>query len=162
MDHNLDQNEGHRSHRKTKEGRGAKEKKKDRLLKKQGKQIERHNHRAFSVSNIKRTQRTIQRNLDRGQQKEYVPLNNRTVDVDDGPPPILVVVMGPPSVGKTTLIRSLVKMYTNHDLKSVVGPITVITGKKKRITLFECPHDTTAMIGKVIMCLYLVVEYSIL
>lgn len=146
MDSSTAQNEVHRSHRKTKEGRGAKEKKKDRLLKKQGKQVERHNHRAFSVSNIKRTQRTIQRNLDKSQQKEYVPLNNRRVDVDDGPPPFLVCVMGPPSVGKSTLIRSLVKMYTNHDLKSIVGPITVVTGKKKRITLFECPNDTAAML----------------
>jgi ribosome biogenesis protein BMS1 len=36
--------------------------------KKKGLSTERHNPRAFSVANIKRTQRNTQRNLDRAQQ----------------------------------------------------------------------------------------------
>jgi len=138
--------EAHRGHKATKKGRGAKEKKKDRKAKKDGTRVERHNSRAFSVSNIRRTQRNTQRNLDKGQQKEFVPLKDRRVDVDEGPPPSLVVVMGPPQVGKSTLIRSLVKMHTNQNISTVTGPITVVIGKKKRITFLECPNDTAAML----------------
>jgi len=134
----------HRTHNKTKSGRGAKEKKKDKLDKQQNRQKERHNPRAFSVSKIVRTKRTIQRNLDRDQKKEYVPLKDRRED--ESPPPPLVAVMGPPGVGKSTLIRSLVKMYTNHNLQEITGPITVITGKNKRITLLECPNDPCAQL----------------
>mmetsp|Transcript_24553 Transcript_24553/g.36613 ORF Transcript_24553/g.36613 Transcript_24553/m.36613 type:complete len:1220 (-) Transcript_24553:1727-5386(-) len=134
----------HRSHKATKAGRGAKEKKKDKKAKKEKSRVEKHNPRAFSVSNIVRTQRTIQRNLDRGQRKEYVPLNDRRSEVDA--PPSVIVVMGPPKVGKSTLIRSMVKMYCNHNLSSVTGPVTVVTGKNKRVTFFECPNDTAAML----------------
>ena len=54
--------------------------------------------------------------------------------------------MGPPGVGKSTLIRSLVKLYTNHNLTTVTGPITVVAGKNKRITFFECPNDSASML----------------
>mmetsp|Transcript_33925 Transcript_33925/g.74425 ORF Transcript_33925/g.74425 Transcript_33925/m.74425 type:complete len:1184 (-) Transcript_33925:107-3658(-) len=134
-----------RGHNKTKVGRGAKEKKKDKRAKADQTRTERHNPRAFSVANIVRTQRTIQRNLDKSQQKEYVPLKDRRVDETEAPPS-LVCVMGPQGVGKSTLIRSLVKLYTNHNLSAITGPITVVTGKKKRITLVECPNDTAAML----------------
>lgn len=141
-----DQAIDHHKHKQRKEGRGAKEKKKDLKAKKEGNRKERHNSRAFSVANIVRTQRTIQRNLDRSQKKEYVPLNDRrTADPNDSPP-ALVVVMGPSGVGKSTLIRSLVKLYTNHNLTTITGPITVVTGKNKRITLLECPNDTSSML----------------
>ena len=137
----------HHTHKQRKEGRGAKEKKKTLKEKKDGTRKERHNPRAFSVSNIGRTQRTIQRNLDRSQKKEYIPQKDRQSSIANASPPALVVVMGPPKVGKTTLIRSLVKLYTNHNLTTVTGPITVVTGKQKRITLLECPsHDTSSLL----------------
>lgn len=136
--------ESHRPHKATKSGRGGKESKKDKHAKKSGTRAERHNPRAFSVANIVRTQRTMQRNLDRSQRKEYVPLKDRRSDVVEEGPPSLVVIMGPKGVGKSTLIRSLVKMYTNHNLTSTTGPITVVTSKKRRITLLECPNDTSA------------------
>jgi len=135
--------ENHR-HKQKKEGRGAKEKKKDDKAKKEGSRKERHNARAFSVANIVRTQRTMQRNLDRGQKKEYVPLQDRRAIDPNESPPSLVVVMGPKGVGKSTLIRSLVKLYTNHNLTTITGPITVVTSKQKRITLLECPSDDTS------------------
>jgi ribosome biogenesis protein BMS1 len=134
----------HHKHKQTKEGRGAKEKKKDLKAKKDGSRKERHNSRAFGVANIGRTQRKIQRNLDRSQKKEYVPLEDRRSKDPNESPPSLVVVMGPQGVGKSTLIRSLVKLYTNHNLTTVTGPITVVTGKNKRITLLECPSDDTS------------------
>lgn len=44
-------------------------------------------------------------------------------------------------MGKTLLIRSLVKIYTGQNLTDTKGPITVIAGKNRRITFFECPAD---------------------
>jgi ribosome biogenesis protein BMS1 len=146
-------------HKSRKTGRGAKEKKKDLKQKRDGSRVDRHNPRAFSVANIVRTKRNLQRNADRSQQKEYVPLHDRRAPLtptttEDGttmithtpPPPSIVVVMGPPGVGKSTLIRSLVKCYAQHNLTTITGPITVVTGKSKRITLIECPNDTAAML----------------
>ncbi|KAJ1438802.1 hypothetical protein B484DRAFT_392116, partial [Ochromonadaceae sp. CCMP2298] len=74
---------------------------------------QRKNPKAFSVANVVRTKRTMQRNLDRGQKKEIIPLTNRA---EDAPPPALVVVMGP-------------KMYSGQNLTDTVGPITVVAGK---------------------------------
>lgn len=61
------------------------------------------------------------------------------------PPPALVVVMGPKGCGKSTLIRSLVKIYSGQNMADTVGPITVVAGRKRRITLFECPLDLYSM-----------------
>lgn len=127
-----------RSHKTRKAGRGAKEKKKE---KRNETPVDRHNPRAFSATNIGRTKRGIQRNLDRSQQKEYVPLTDRRST--DAPP--LIVVMGPPKVGKSTLIRSLVKLYSNQHLATTTGPITVVTtNQRRRVTLLECPSSDPA------------------
>ena len=96
---NTTDNQLNRGHKTTKSGRGGREKKKEKRDKKAGNQKERHNPRAFSVANVVRTQRNIQRNLDRAQKKEYVPLSDRrAARVEAGPPP-LVAVVGPPGVG---------------------------------------------------------------
>ncbi|EJK44831.1 hypothetical protein THAOC_36599, partial [Thalassiosira oceanica] len=135
-----------RGHKAVKSGRGAREKKRAKKDKRDGNQKERHNSRAFGVANTVRTQRSIQRNLDRAQKKEYVPLSDRrAARAEEGPPPVVAVV-GPPGVGKSTLIRSLVRMYTNHSLADPTGPITVCTSKSRRITLLECPNDAAAML----------------
>jgi ribosome biogenesis protein BMS1 len=139
-------------HKARKEGRGAKEAKKDLKAKKDNTRVEKHNTRAFSVANVGRTKRTMQRNQDRSQKKEYVPLNDRRSLSMHEIPPALVVVMGPTGVGKSTLIRSLVKLYTNHNMTTITGPVTVVTGKNKRITLLECPNDTAAMVRDAMRC----------
>ena len=58
----------------------------------------------------------------------------------DEPPPYLVLVHGPPGVGKTTLIKNLVKHYTRQNLGEVKGPITLVSGKTRRLTFVECPQ----------------------
>ena len=107
----------------------------------------------------------LTRNSDRGHKKEYVPLKDRrdnpsAVEENAQPPPPLVAVMGPKAVSKSTIIRILVEMYTRHTLTDTTGPITVITGKEKRVTFLECPNDTCAMIdvAKVVDLVLLVVD----
>lgn len=137
----IDLARGDKKHRASKTGVKAR-KKDDKKKKKLGLSKERHNPKAFSVANIVRTKRTQQRNLDRAQKKEVVPLVDRAEDL---PPPALVVVMGPPGCGKSTMIRSLVKIFTNQNMTDILGPVTVIAGRKKRLTFFECPHDIHSM-----------------
>ena len=99
----------------------------------------------------------MQRNLDKTHQKEYAPSeNDRRVSehpAEESPraspvraPPVTIVVMGPPKCGKSTLIRSLVKVYTNHNLTEIVGPITAVAAKTRRVTFVECPNTTTGML----------------
>jgi len=61
-------------------------------------------------------------------------------------PPVIVSIVGPPGVGKTTLIKSLVKRYSKHTLTTIQGPITVVTGKRRRLTFLECDNSLASMI----------------
>ncbi|EDQ90423.1 uncharacterized protein MONBRDRAFT_635, partial [Monosiga brevicollis MX1] len=91
--------------------------------------------------------------------KHHAPVANRTSSL---PPPIVVVVAGPPQVGKTTLIRSLVKRYAKRTLNTIQGPITVVAGKNRRLTFIECPNDINSMIdlGKIADLVLLLVDGS--
>lgn len=73
-----------------------------------------------------------------------------------------MAVVGPPGVGKSTLLKSLVRRYTKHTLNDVKGPVTVAAGKKKRLTLIECPCDLSAMldVGKVADLVLLMIDGS--
>lgn len=62
------------------------------------------------------------------------------------PPPIIIAVVGPPKVGKTTLIRNLIKNFTRTNVSTINGPITIVVSKKRRITLIECNNDINCMI----------------
>ncbi|KAL4099285.1 hypothetical protein PRIC1_007125 [Phytophthora ramorum] len=136
-----------KGHRKSKAGAKVNKQKRKAFEKQKKEQPslaeQRKNPKAFGVAKAGRARKTIQRNLDRAHRKEYVPQLNRAEEL---PPPISVVVMGPPGSGKSTVIRSLVKRYTRHNLVEVKGPVTVVSGKDRRITFFECPNDLNAMI----------------
>ena len=43
-------------------------------------------------------------------------------------------------MGKSLLIRCLIKHYTRQGLGEVRGPITVVSGKQRRLTFVECPQ----------------------
>ena len=58
----------------------------------------------------------------------------------------MVLIQGPPGVGKTTLIKCLIKHYTKQNVSDILGPITVVSGKKRRLTIVECPQDLCGMI----------------
>lgn len=77
------------------------------------------------------------------EKKFHVPMVDRT---PEEPPPVIVAVVGPPGTGKTTLIRSLVRRYTKHSLSEINGPITVVSGKRRRLTFIECTNDLNSMI----------------
>lgn len=81
--------------------------------------------------------------MDIEQKRMHVPLVDRS-SLD--PPPVTIAVVGPPGTGKTTLIKSLVKRYTKQSLNEVKGPISVVAGKKRRLTFIECTNDLNAMI----------------
>lgn len=64
----------------------------------------------------------------------------------DEPPPVLIAVVGPPRVGKSTLINNLIKSFTRTNVTDINGPITIVTSKKRRITIIECNNDINSMI----------------
>ena len=101
-----------------------------------------------------------QRSADLSHRKEVVPAVDRTEK--ERAAPVLVVVVGPKGSGKSTLIRSLVKLYTQHNLADTDGPVTVVTGKDSRLTFIECPDDVCAMIdlGKVADLVLLTIDAS--
>ena len=77
-------------------------------------------------------------------------------------PPFVVVVHGPPGVGKSSVIRSLVKHFTKQNVADVQGPVTVVSGKQRRLTFVECPQDLNAMVdtAKVADLVLLVIDGS--
>lgn len=106
---------------------------------------ERRNDKAFAFNSVKKATKMHQRRTDREFKSHHVPIK-QNVDPNDDAPPVLIAVVGPPQVGKSTLIRDLVRHYTKQRLSNVSGPITVISGKKRRLTFFECPNDVPSML----------------
>lgn len=43
-------------------------------------------------------------------------------------------------------MKSLIRRYTKQTLNQIQGPVTVVSGKKKRITFLECNNDLNSMI----------------
>ncbi|KAL8789412.1 MAG: hypothetical protein Q9213_001169 [Squamulea squamosa] len=99
------------------------------------------NPKAFAYANPGKLQKQAARSHDVKEKRLHVPLADR---LPAEPPPTIVAVVGPPGVGKTTLIKSLIKRYTKHTLSHPVGPLTVVTSKRRRLTFLECPSDSLA------------------
>ena len=64
-------------------------------------------------------------------------------EVDE--PPLIIMIQGGHLSGKTTLIKSLVKYYTNQNITSFKGSITVRNTKNQRLTFIECPNDISSL-----------------
>lgn len=99
------------------------------------------NPKAFAYANPGRLAKQAVRSHDIKEKRLHVPLIDR---LPEEAPPIIVAVVGPPGVGKSTLIKSLIKRYTKHSLSSPSGPLTVVTSKRRRLTFIECPADSLA------------------
>uniref|UniRef100_H2YNI4 Bms1-type G domain-containing protein n=1 Tax=Ciona savignyi TaxID=51511 RepID=H2YNI4_CIOSA len=78
------------------------------------------------------------------------------------PPPVVVAIVGPPKVGKTTLLNGILKHYTRQKISNIQGPVTLVTGKHRRLTLIECNNDLTSMIdvAKIADLILLMVDAS--
>merc|ERR1719300_1336854 len=101
------------------------------------------NPKAFAIQNATKAERRVRRKEDITEKKTHQPLVDRT---PIEPPPVAVAVVGPPKVGKSTLVRCLVKNFTRQTLTNIQGPVTLVSGKKRRLTLIECPNDINSMI----------------
>ncbi|KAI1007437.1 Ribosome biogenesis protein [Podosphaera aphanis] len=101
------------------------------------------NPKAFAFANPGRLAKTAARSHDIKEKRFHVPQVDR---IPEEPPPRLVAIVGPPGVGKTTLLKSLVKRYAKETLSEPQGPITVITSKRQRLTFLECPNKLEAMV----------------
>lgn len=139
--------QGHKSHHKSSRGRKAK-RRKEIDFKKRGLDLSKtqsNNFKAFTVANAGRRQRETQRKVDRAHRKHVAPAHKAEAE-SLYPPPVTVMVHGTQGVGKTTLIKGLVKHWTKQSLvnsKSFdgFGPINVVSGRNRRLTLFECPSN---------------------
>ncbi|QSL65758.1 hypothetical protein MERGE_000036 [Pneumocystis wakefieldiae] len=111
--------------------------------KKQEKSSQKNNVKAFVSRSWRKSSVLERRSADVIQKKLHIPVVDRTPDVA---PPIIVAVVGPPGTGKTTLIKSLVRKFSKHTLNEINGPITCVSGKRRRLTFIECPNDLNSMI----------------
>ncbi|XP_032236886.2 ribosome biogenesis protein BMS1 homolog isoform X2 [Nematostella vectensis] len=105
--------------------------------------IAHRNPKAFAVQSVVKAARNFRRTQDVQTKKHHIPVVDRT---PLEPPPVVVAVVGPPKVGKTTLINSLLKNFTRQHLSDIQGPVTLVSGKKRRLTLLECANDINSMI----------------
>uniref|UniRef100_A0A0A9YDD7 Bms1-type G domain-containing protein n=1 Tax=Lygus hesperus TaxID=30085 RepID=A0A0A9YDD7_LYGHE len=154
----LEKDDKRKPHRERLSGRKA-DKKKAKKDHQQELTAKQRNPKAFAVSNVVRAERRFRRTEDHKRKKEHIPLVDRT---PLEPPPILVAVVGPPKVGKSLLIRSLIKSYSRQPLTTIKGPVTVVSGKKRRITIIECNNDVGCMvdIAKVADLVLLMIDAS--
>ncbi|KAJ9185011.1 hypothetical protein P3X46_004691 [Hevea brasiliensis] len=135
------QDQSHKAHRSRQAGpkKKAKSDKKKKLSTEEKKQ----NPKAFAFTSTVKAKRLQSRAVEKEQRRLHLP----TIDRAYGePPPFVVVVHGPPQVGKSLLIKCLVKHYTKQNLPEVRGPITIVSGKQRRVQFVECPNDINGMI----------------
>lgn len=83
------------------------------------------NPKAFTFHSAVKAARSARRTLDIETKKMHQPLVDRT---PLEPPPIVVAIVGPPKVGKTTLLNSLIKNFTRQQVSHIQGPVTVVSG----------------------------------
>ncbi|KAG3265048.1 BMS1, ribosome biogenesis factor, transcript variant X2 [Ictidomys tridecemlineatus] len=135
-----------KKHRKKHSGPKAEKKKKRHLQDLQlgdEDDARKRNPKAFAVQSAVRMARSFHRTQDLKTKKHHIPVVDRT---PLEPPPIVVVVMGPPKVGKSTLIQCLIRNFTRQKLTEIRGPVTIVSGKKRRLTIIECGCDINMMI----------------
>ncbi|XP_019451232.1 PREDICTED: ribosome biogenesis protein BMS1 homolog isoform X3 [Lupinus angustifolius] len=140
-----DADQSNKSHR-TRQS-GAKKDKKKLKKKKQydfeDEQKQQQNPKAFAFSSSNKAKKLQSRAVEKEQRRLHVPIIDRSYGE---PAPFVVVVQGPPQVGKSLLIKSLIKHYTKQNLPEVRGPITIVSGKQRRLQFVECPNDVNGMI----------------
>ncbi|KAJ8439766.1 hypothetical protein Cgig2_009590 [Carnegiea gigantea] len=141
----IGEEQSHKAHRSRQAGpkKKGKASKKKKGQNSEDNKNQSQNPKAFAFRSNVKAKRLQSRAVEKEQRKLHIP----TIDRSTGDPaPYVVVVQGPPKVGKSLLIKCLVKHYTKHNLPDVRGPITVVSGKQRRVQFVECPNDINAMI----------------
>ncbi|GBP54087.1 Ribosome biogenesis protein bms1 [Eumeta japonica] len=136
----FDKKKGHRVKH---AGRKAEKKKKKKQVDQSNLSARQRNPKAFAIQSAVRAERQFRRREDVIAKKQRIPQVDKT---PLEPPPIIVAIVGPPRVGKTTLINNLIKSFIKTNVTSTSGPITIVTSKKRRLTLIECNNDINSMI----------------
>ncbi|KAJ4364651.1 Glycoside hydrolase 2 (Mannanase, beta-galactosidase) [Neocucurbitaria cava] len=116
------------------------------------------NPKAFAYAAPGKLRKQAARSSEVKEKRLHVPLVDR---LPEEAPPIIVGVVGPPGVGKSTLIKSLLRRYTKQTLSTPTGPLTVVTSKRRRLTFIECPADSLASmidIAKVVDIVLLMID----
>ncbi|XP_017641838.1 uncharacterized protein LOC108483128 isoform X2 [Gossypium arboreum] len=134
--------QSHKAHRSRHSGASAKKKTKARN-KEHNSDQKQQNPKAFAFRSNAKAKRLQSRAVEKEQRRLHLPVIDRSYGEL---PPFVVVVQGPPQVGKSLLIKSLVKHYTKHNLPEVRGPITIVSGKQRRLQFVECRNDINGMI----------------
>lgn len=121
---------------------------KSRVKKENGNKAKNIEGKGFAFASGRRAQKGMQRQSEKQQRRLHVPINDlaSAPGEKDSQPPLVVIVAGPKGIGKTILIRSLIKKYSRQNIKDPKGLFTLIVNRKRRITLIECPNDLAGMI----------------
>lgn len=101
-----------------------------------------HNSKAFTFSSNSRAKKGQARRLDLKTSTHHIPIVTKEQEIA---PPFIVAIVGPPKCGKSTVLYSLIKYYTKSPVSQINGPITVISGKRRRLTFIECNNDINSM-----------------
>nr|XP_031847799.1 ribosome biogenesis protein BMS1 homolog [Nomia melanderi] len=142
MANETEEKVSHKTHRERNAGRkAAKKKAKNEHV--QELTDKQRNPKAFTFHSAIKAERRFRRKQDIETKKQHIPLVDRT---PLEPPPILVAIVGPPKVGKSLVIQCLIKSYVKQPLTNILGPVTLVSGKKRRITFMECNNDINSMI----------------
>ncbi|KAL0233632.1 hypothetical protein PCE1_002145 [Barthelona sp. PCE] len=102
------------------------------------------NPKAFTFQKHNKAVNLMRRSMDIDTLRQKVPEMKDTTKDDSVP--VVVAVVGPSKVGKSTFIRSMFKYYTKRNLNEIKGPITCVVSKTRRITFLECNNDLNSMI----------------
>ncbi|CAJ0954461.1 unnamed protein product, partial [Mesorhabditis belari] len=99
--------------------------------------------KGYTFKSANKANRAVRRAADIDEKKKHIPYVDRTSTL---PPPIIVAIVGPSKVGKTTLLRGLIKNYVRGALSQIKGPVTIVTNKTRRVTFIEVKNDINHMI----------------
>ncbi|KJP89190.1 hypothetical protein AK88_01068 [Plasmodium fragile] len=132
-------------HKKKKVGKKAKKKKISKGANRGGKNNEvKKFHKAFAFSGgIRSAHRRKQHQFELEEKKLRAPQNFKECSKSS---PLIVAIQGPKGVGKTTLLKSLIKHYVGVSMNEVKGPVSIITKALKRYTFVEVSDDILSMI----------------
>uniref|UniRef100_A0A2K5K8U9 Bms1-type G domain-containing protein n=1 Tax=Colobus angolensis palliatus TaxID=336983 RepID=A0A2K5K8U9_COLAP len=137
--------EDQKKHRKKNSGPKAAKKKKRHLQNLQlgDEDSGKRNPKAFAVQSAVGMARSFHRTQDLKTRKHHMPV----------PPPIVAVVTGPPKLERALCYNKFTEIR---------GPVTIVSGKKYRLTIIECGCDINMMIdlAKVVDLVLMLIDAS--